>query len=124
MKILVGLSGGVDSAVAALLLKQAGHDVTGATMAIWSGKNPWKGGHRNACYGPDEKEDIESARAVAETIGIVGPACIQCFREPDGSLVTQADLTGVSDHGWNEMVLDGRGNVYVNGAGFAAFDVQ
>ena len=70
MKILVGLSGGVDSAVAALLLKQAGHDVTGATMAIWSGKNPWKGGHRNACYGPDEKEDIESARAVAETIGI------------------------------------------------------
>ena len=70
MKILVGLSGGVDSAVAALLLKQAGHDVSGATMAIWSGKNPWKGGHRNACYGPDEKEDIESARAVAETIGI------------------------------------------------------
>ena len=70
MKILVGLSGGVDSAVAALLLKQAGHEVAGATMAIWSGKNPWKGGHRNACYGPDEKEDIESARAVAETIGI------------------------------------------------------
>jgi len=29
---------------------------------------------------------IEHARRVAETIGIVGPACIQCFREPDGSL--------------------------------------
>jgi carbamoyl-phosphate synthase large subunit len=29
---------------------------------------------------------IEHARHVAETIGIVGPACIQCFREPDGSL--------------------------------------
>ena len=29
---------------------------------------------------------IEHARRVAEAIGIVGPACIQCFREPDGSL--------------------------------------
>jgi sugar lactone lactonase YvrE len=39
-------------------------------------------------------------------------------REPDGSLVTHADLSGVSDRGWNEIVVDGRGNVYVNGAGF------
>jgi sugar lactone lactonase YvrE len=36
-------------------------------------------------------------------------------REPDGSLVTHADLTGLSDRGWNEMVVDGRGNIYVNG---------
>jgi carbamoyl-phosphate synthase large subunit len=33
-----------------------------------------------------DRELIEHARRVAETIGIVGPACIQCFREPDGSL--------------------------------------
>ena len=33
-----------------------------------------------------DAELIEHARHVAETIGIVGPACIQCFREPDGSL--------------------------------------
>ena len=33
-----------------------------------------------------DTELIEHARRVAETIGIVGPACIQCFREPDGSL--------------------------------------
>ena len=39
-------------------------------------------------------------------------------REPDGSLVTHADLTGLSDLGWNEIVADGRGNIYVNGAGF------
>ncbi len=35
--------------------------------------------------------------------------------EPDGSLVTHADLRGVSDGAWNEIVIDGRGNAYVNG---------
>src|SRR2546425_11795624 len=40
-------------------------------------------------------------------------------REPDGSLVTYGDLNGVSDRPpGNEMVIDGRGNVYVNGGGF------
>jgi sugar lactone lactonase YvrE len=36
-------------------------------------------------------------------------------REPDGSLVTHADLRGLSDKAWNEIVVDGRGNVYING---------
>jgi sugar lactone lactonase YvrE len=36
-------------------------------------------------------------------------------REPDGSLVTHADLKGLSDHPWNEIVVDGRGNAYING---------
>jgi sugar lactone lactonase YvrE len=39
-------------------------------------------------------------------------------REPDGSMVTHADLRGLSDKGWNEIVVDGRGNAYVNGGGF------
>ncbi len=39
-------------------------------------------------------------------------------REPDGSLVTHADLRPLSDLGCNEIVVDGRGNVYVNGGGF------
>ena len=39
-------------------------------------------------------------------------------REPDGSLVTHADLTSLSDHPWNEIVVDGRGNAYVNTIGF------
>jgi sugar lactone lactonase YvrE len=39
-------------------------------------------------------------------------------REPDGSLATHADLNGLSDRGWNEIVVDGRGNAYVNGGGF------
>jgi sugar lactone lactonase YvrE len=39
-------------------------------------------------------------------------------REPDRSLVTYADLTGLSDHKWNDIVVDGRGNAYVNNTGF------
>ena len=35
--------------------------------------------------------------------------------EPDGSLVTHADL---GRPGWNDIVIDGRGNAYVNRAGF------
>jgi sugar lactone lactonase YvrE len=37
--------------------------------------------------------------------------------EPDGTLTTHADLSHLSK-GWNEIVIDGRGNTYVNGAGF------
>lgn len=71
MKVLVGLSGGVDSSVAALILKQQGHEVIGATMSIW-GKDGMavKSGHKNACYGPDEKEDIEQAEKIAKQLGI------------------------------------------------------
>jgi len=35
--------------------------------------------------------------------------------EHNGSLVTHANLKGLSDNDWNEIVVDGRGNVYVNG---------
>jgi sugar lactone lactonase YvrE len=39
-------------------------------------------------------------------------------REPDATMVRHADLSGVADHGWSEIVVDGRGNIYVNGFGF------
>ncbi|TSE12266.1 SMP-30/gluconolactonase/LRE family protein [Mesorhizobium intechi] len=38
-------------------------------------------------------------------------------REVDGRLVTHADLRGLSKSPWNEIVVDGRGNIYVNGGG-------
>ena len=39
-------------------------------------------------------------------------------RQPDGSVVTHADLTGLSHHPWNDIVVDGRDNAYVNNTGF------
>jgi sugar lactone lactonase YvrE len=39
-------------------------------------------------------------------------------REPDGSMVTHADLGRLSRYPWNEIVVDGRGNIFLNGIGF------
>ena len=36
-------------------------------------------------------------------------------REPNGTLINHADLRGLSPGGWNEIVVDGRGNAYING---------
>ena len=49
---------------------------------------------------------------------VSGPEGLLLRRELGGSLVTHADLIGLSDRGWNEIVVDGRGNAYVNGGGF------
>jgi len=49
---------------------------------------------------------------------ISGPDGDLLRREPDGLLVTHADLSSLSGHSWNEIVVDGRGNAYVNNIGF------
>lgn len=69
MRIAVGISGGVDSSVAAMLLQQQGHEVIGVCMALWDGEAVPSTG-RHACYGPDEKEDIDDARRVCEQLNI------------------------------------------------------
>jgi tRNA-specific 2-thiouridylase len=69
--VLVGLSGGVDSSVAAYILKQEGYRVIGITMALWDGKKlPPSSGGKHACYGPDEEEEIHEAREIAEILHI------------------------------------------------------
>ena len=62
MRALIGMSGGVDSSVAALLMKQAGYECIGATMRLFD--NPTE---ESTCC---SLEDVEDARAVAAKLGI------------------------------------------------------
>lgn len=68
MRIAIGLSGGVDSSTAALLLQAQGHTVIGMTMKLWNGR--YKGGERAACFGAHEERNIAAAEAFARAHGI------------------------------------------------------
>lgn len=68
--IAVGMSGGIDSTLAAYLLKEEGHNVIGVTMKIWDNSIPFTGSVKSGCYGPGEDEDIADAKKAAEKIGI------------------------------------------------------
>lgn len=70
LKIAVGMSGGVDSTMAAYILKNKGYEVFGITMRIWAGKETAPGSVRSGCYGPGEVYDTRIAQDVCERLGI------------------------------------------------------
>ncbi|HEY5023904.1 MAG TPA: tRNA 2-thiouridine(34) synthase MnmA [Acidimicrobiales bacterium] len=61
MRVLVAMSGGVDSSVAAAILAESGHDVVGATLKLWGGASD------SGCC---SVADVDDARRVAQQLGI------------------------------------------------------
>ncbi|HEY9055059.1 MAG TPA: tRNA 2-thiouridine(34) synthase MnmA [Rectinemataceae bacterium] len=68
--VAVGLSGGVDSSLAAAILVDEGYRVLGLTMKIWKGAFKIQENLKHACFGPGEEEDIASCERLCTRLGI------------------------------------------------------
>lgn len=75
-KVVIGMSGGVDSSAAAWLLKEQGYDVVGVTMQIWQDEDPETVEENGGCCGLSAVED---ARKAAWQLGI--PYYVMNFKE-------------------------------------------
>ncbi len=93
MKALIAMSGGVDSSVAALLIKQQGYEATGTTMKLYDNDDVGEAKEKTCC----SLDDIEDARAVCDRLGI--PYYVFNFRDS-----------------FNEEVIDRFIKAYENGS--------
>ena len=66
-RVVVAMSGGVDSSVAAALLVEQGYEVLGVTMRLWTREDPSAARHHRRCC---SVEDTDDARAAADALGI------------------------------------------------------
>ncbi len=78
--VAVGLSGGVDSTLAALLLQEQGYRIIGLTMSIYNKDIPNLKAADGACYGPSEKQDVQVVRELGKTYGF-GVHVLDCSEE-------------------------------------------
>ncbi|HXH55837.1 tRNA 2-thiouridine(34) synthase MnmA [Iamia sp.] len=131
MKVLVAMSGGVDSSVAASRLVAAGHDVTGATLKLWGGESDTGCcsvsdvddarrvadglgvDHHTFAYGEEFEADVIAPYVAAHAAGATPNPCMACNRAIKfGALLERADRLGfdaVATGHHARVVTDGAG---------------
>ena len=92
-RVVVGMSGGVDSSVAAYLLKEQGYEVIGITMQIWQDEEELQKEENGGCCGLSAVED---ARRVAQYLQI--PYYVMNFKKEFKEWITL----------WKNISMEGR----------------
>lgn len=86
MKITVGMSGGIDSAVTAYLLKKEGHEVTAVTMSVCSSVVPEGASGGDYCFSPDKTKVLSKSREICKKLDIQH-IVVDCSKEFDKNIM-------------------------------------